>query len=644
MAENRQPSKLAVILHADVAGSTALVQLDEHLAHERIQDTFRRFSDTITKYHGHVRELRGDALLAEFERVSDAVTAALAFQADHADHNARLNDNIRPTVRVGIAMGEVIIADNTVTGAGVVLAQRVEQLAEPGRLYITGAIHEALPQRMPFDQENLGEQELKGFDEPVRVYRVALSPGESIPPPQESSQLGTSPKTLRLIVAVAAITLVVAGGAAYWFKPWAPQEEPASVERIAFPLPDKPTIAVLPFDNLSGDPNQEYFSDGISENIITRLARVPHVFVIARNSSFSYKGKLVKVQQVGRELGAHYVVEGSIQKADDRIRITVQLIDSSTGKHLWADRYDRKLDNFFDLQDEITLKVVLEVLKGMEVKLSQQDIANIKYSATENVEAWSYYAKGLDNYRRTNAFNNAQARKFFNQALKLDPKFEAAMLGVAWTYYAQARWHWATGKYPYDRRDEFLAKAAQTAQLVMTRNDALAEPSALLGQVYMGRGNFDKAISFGKQAVAHNPNNADFHLILADILSFAGKPREALPEWEIATHLNPFPSDDFRFVYGRILYQLKRFEEAIPVFEGIVERNPDVFGGRERLRVISLALLIASYSGAGNPKARDLALKHPHSYGTILEKFFLFKEADDSQRILDDLAKAGLKY
>ncbi len=395
---------------------------------------------------------------------------------------------------------------------------------------------------------------------------------------------------------------------------------------------------------MSGDPNQEYFSDGISENIITRLARVPHVFVIARNSSFSYKGKSVKVQQVGRELGTHYVVEGSVQKAHDRIRITVQLIDSSTGKHLWADRYDRDLDNFFDLQDEITLKIVLEVLKGLEVKLSQQDIAKIKYSATENVEAWSYYAKGLDNYRRTNAFNNAQARKFFEQALKLDPMFEAAMLGVAWTYYAQARWHWATGKYPYDRRDEFLAKAAEIAQLVMTRNDALAEPAALLGQVYLGRGNFDKAVSFAERAVAHNPNNAEFHLILADILSFSGKPREALSQWEIATHLNPFPSDDFRFVHGRILYQLKRFEEAIPIFEGIVERNPDVFGGRERLRVISLALLIASYGAAGNPKARDLALKYPHSYGTILQKFFLFKEADDSQRILDDLAKAGLIY
>ena len=224
-------------MHADVAGSTALVQQDEHLAHARIQDAFRRFGETIAKYNGHVSELRGDALLAEFERASDAVTATLAFQSDPADHNKRLNDNIRPTVRVGVALGEVVIADNTVTGAGVVLAQRVEQLAEPGGVCITGAIHEALPQRMPFDLENLGEQQVKGFDEPVRVYRVELSSGESIPPPQDRSRFELSPRKWRLIAAVALAALFVGGAASYWFKPWVPKEEPASVDRMACPLP-----------------------------------------------------------------------------------------------------------------------------------------------------------------------------------------------------------------------------------------------------------------------------------------------------------------------------------------------------------------------------------------------------------------------
>ncbi len=240
MAKDRLSGKLAVILHADVVGSTALVQQDKELAHERIQDTFQRFCDTIEKYKGHVLELRGDALLAEFERASDAVTAALSFQVDHAYHNVRLKDDLRPTVRVGIAMGEVVIADSTATGAGVVQAQRVEQLAYPGGVCITAAMYEALSKRLPFDLESLGEQALKGFDDPVRVYRVELSPGELIPPPQHKSQRESLQKPWRLIVAITVVLLMMAVGTAYWFKPTVPQETSASSERIAFPLHDKP--------------------------------------------------------------------------------------------------------------------------------------------------------------------------------------------------------------------------------------------------------------------------------------------------------------------------------------------------------------------------------------------------------------------
>ncbi|MFQ5540243.1 MAG: tetratricopeptide repeat protein, partial [Candidatus Binatia bacterium] len=580
----------------------------------------------------------------EFPSVVEAMAFAVEVQLAMRERCHGVPEDRQILYRVGINIGDIIVEGDDIYGDGVNVAARLEGLAEPGGICVRRNVRNQVRDKLDLDFEDLGEIEVKNIVRSVRVFRVVLDDkAAALVTPIVVPHLGAArPSRWRIATAVA-VCLVVIGGLAWW-QVWWPFGEGAGIEKAGISRSQDDSIAVLAFKNLSGDPEQDYFSDAIAEDITTELSRFSELFVISRESAFSYKHQSKTAREIGRELGVRYLLEGSVQRSGDRLRVTVQLIDSSTGKHLWADRYDRKLDNFFDLQDEITLKVVLEVLKGMEVKLSQQDIANIKYSATENVEAWSYYAKGLDNYRRTNAFNNAQARKYFNQALKLDPMFEAAMLGVAWTYYAQARWHWATGKYPYDRRDEFLAKAAQTAQLVMTRNDALAEPAALLGQVYVGRGNFDKAISFAKRAVAHNPNNADFHLILADILSFAGKPREALPQWEIATHLNPFPSDDFRFVHGRILYQLKRFEEAIPIFEGIVERNPDVFGGRERLRAISLTLLIASYSAAGNPKAKDLALKYPHSYGTILEKFFLFKEADDSQRVLDDLAKAGLKY
>jgi adenylate cyclase len=253
MPQNRRPGKLAVILHADVAGSTALVQQDEHLAHERIQDAFGRFSDIIAQYHGRVRELRGDALLAEFERASDAVGAALNFQQLHSEHLNQLRDDMRPALRIGVSLGEVVFADDTVTGAGVVLAQRIEQLATPGGLCITAAIHEALPNRMPVDQENLGEQELKGFAEPVRVYRAELKPGESISPPEESREAKSSLINWRVVSVIAAIAVVISGGVLTWLKPWDIREDPASVERAVLPLPDKPSVAVLPFDNLSDD-------------------------------------------------------------------------------------------------------------------------------------------------------------------------------------------------------------------------------------------------------------------------------------------------------------------------------------------------------------------------------------------------------
>jgi TolB-like protein/class 3 adenylate cyclase len=341
MAKDHLAGKLAVILHADVAGSTWLVQQDEQLAHERIQIAFGRFSDTIGKYHGRVRELRGDALLAEFERASDAVTAALAFQFDHHEYLTRLNDEIRPEIRVGIALGEVIIADGTITGAGVVLAQRVEQLAKSGGICITSAIHEALPNRLPISIESLGEHALKGFDETVRVYRVQPNPDGSIPTPQQKSIRQESSGNWRWMVIAAMIVLLAAAGIGYWSSH--PQEEAASIENMAFPLPDKPSIAVLPFTNMSDDPQQEYFADGMTEDLITDLSKISGLFVIARNSSFSYKGQQVKVRQVAEDLGVRYVLEGSVRRAGEQVRINAQLIDATTGGHLWAERYDGSL-------------------------------------------------------------------------------------------------------------------------------------------------------------------------------------------------------------------------------------------------------------------------------------------------------------
>jgi adenylate cyclase len=317
----RPTRKLAVILHADVVGSTALVRLDETLAHQRIRDAFQRFSEIIISHSGIAHEIRGDALVAEFARVSDAVGASLAFQVANSAHNENLSDDIRPFVRVGIAMGEVVVADGTLTGEGVVLAQRLEQLADPGGVCIQGAAYETLPKRLPFEYENLGERQVKGFEQPVRVYAVSLKPGGAIPEP----------------------------------------ETPARLDSAALDLPDKPSIAVLPFANMSGDSEQEYFSDGISEDLTTALSHFDWLFVIARNSAFTYKGKAVDVKQVGRELGVRYVLEGSVRRAGDRVRVNAQLIDADADGHVWAERFDRQMVDVFELQDDIVASIASTV-------------------------------------------------------------------------------------------------------------------------------------------------------------------------------------------------------------------------------------------------------------------------------------------
>jgi adenylate cyclase len=269
MEKDRLSRQLAVILHADVVGSTELVQQNEILAHERIQAALNQFSETIKGYGGMVHELRGDALVAEFKRASDAVCAALSYQAANAEFNTTLNDDIQPKLRIGISLGEVVIADNTITGAGIVLAQRLEQLAESGGVVVQGAVSETVPIRMPFEFESLGEQMLKGFDQPVRAFAVKLRSGEELPAPDKEATL-------------------------------------QALETENLPVADRPTIAVLPFTNMSNEPDQEYFADGVTEDIITALSRIRWFFVIARNSTFVFKGHEEDIREIAHQLGVRY--------------------------------------------------------------------------------------------------------------------------------------------------------------------------------------------------------------------------------------------------------------------------------------------------------------------------------------------------
>lgn len=561
MAGNRHSSKLAVILHADVAGSTALVQQDEHTAHARIQGAFRRFGETIERYHGHLRELRGDALLAEFDRASDAVNAALAFQAHQTDYNARLSDDIQPALRIGVAMGEVVVADKTLTGAGVVLAQRIEQLAEPGGVCITGAIHEALPPRLPFDQENLGEHELKGFDEPVRVYQVKLHPGESIPPPQERSRLQASPKTARVIVAVGSIALLIAGGAAYWFKPWVPQEEPASIERMAYPLPDKPSIAVLPFENYSDDPKMEFFASGLTEDLTSAFSRSPGLFVIARNSAATYKGKPVNVKQVAEDLGVQYVLEGSVQKAGDKLRITTQLVDALSGKHLWAGRFNRPASDVFAVQDEITKRVLTE----LQVTLTMGDSARVRSHGTENLDAWLLQLEGYSEMNKWTKESLVRARELYAAAYEADPNWAWPLAGTALTYWFDAKQGWNQA------RDESIRLGFEFAERAIKIDPNSSLGHYALGNMYFLTNQPERGTELQRKAIELAPNDFSMVAGMAMRIKDFGQEKEAIELFEHAMRLSPKHPWWLPFGYGLALHLVGRKEDAVQTYKKAID-------------------------------------------------------------------------
>jgi len=590
MAKDSLSGKLAVILHADIAGSTQLVQQDEQLAHDRMQDAFRRFSHTIGKYHGRVQELRGDALLAEFERASDAVTAALSFQSDHSDHLAKLNDDIQPQIRVGIALGEVVIADNTVTGAGVVLAQRVEQLAEPGGLCITSAIHEALPNRMPFSFASLGEQALKGFDEPVRVYRVQLVAGESVPLPQQKSQRQLRPGNRWQKSAIAIVVVLIVLGIGYRYRSSLPQDEPASIERMAFPLPDKPSIAVLPFTNMSDDAQQEYFADGMTEDLITDLSKISGLFVIARNSSFSYKGQQVKVRQVAEDLGVRYVLEGSVRRAGDQVRINAQLIDATTGGHIWAERYDGSLADIFALQDHVTA----QIMDAMAVSLTPEELEDLGSAGTSDSAAHDAYLQGLSFYFRNTPADNARAEQHFKLAIELDRDFKRAYSALAKTYYKGRESEYANALVLFWRKAIFQAHIA----LAKSAGEDIADVHVARSEMALHKHQLEVALREAEQALTLNANDVDALKAKAQALIYSGQYEEGRKLANQVIRIDPVVVAEPLYLIGLSYFATGSYAKAADYIERAIEKDPAT--------AIYVRLLSAVYGKLGMLKKANI--------------------------------------
>jgi TolB-like protein/class 3 adenylate cyclase len=530
--------KLTAILSADVKGYSRLMGEDEEWTVRTLNVYKDVMGNLIQQHRGRVVDSTGDNLMAEFASVVDAVQCAVEIQQVLRAKNALLPENRRMEFRIGINLGDVIEEGERIYGDGVNIAARVEGLAEAGGICISESAYQQIENKLPLRYEYLGEHEVKNIAKPVRVYRARIEP-EAAP-----SKLGEEKKPVgkRLPkAALAIIGLVVIAGAVilYQFvlRPSSSKTEVASKEKMAFPLPDVPSIAVLPFVNMSEDPKQEFLCDGMTEAIITALSKVPRLVVIARNSTFTYKGKPTKVKQISEELGVRYVLEGSLQRSGDRLRITAQLIDALTGNHLWAERYDRDLKDIFALQDEITIKI----LNGIRVKLTiggevsmSQNYAEKYYRGKQGLDCYLKLMEASGYIQRFNIQDTNLARRMVEEAIAMCPENPMGYMYLGWVYY---------GYYFLDDTKsprETLEKGIELAQKALAMDDSLAGPHGLLCALYTAKREYDKAIAEGERGAALNPGGTSELLNYAASLCYAGRPEEAIQLFQKAIRLNPF--------------------------------------------------------------------------------------------------------
>ena len=497
MEQKKAKRKLTAILSADVKGYSHLMQDDEE-ATVRTITAYREVMTNLIKGHdGRVVDAKGDNVLAEFASVVDAVRCGVEIQKDLKVKNDELPENRKMEFRIGINLGDVIEEEETIYGDGVNIAARLEGLADGGGICISRMAFDNVKNKLDVGYEYLGEHSVKNIVEPVRVYKVLMEP-EYV-----GKVIGEErPKGKQWRWAAAAMAFVIVVGALviwnFYFRP--PPIEPASEERMSYPLPEKPSIAVLPFVNMSEDPKQEYFSDGLTEQIITGLSKIPSLFVIARNSTFAYKRKPVKVSQISEELGVKYVLEGSVQKSENRIRITAQLIDATKGHHLWAESYDRNLSDIFALQDEIMLKI----MAAMAVKLTMGEQVQVwRKVSTENIQALEKLMQGVHYVRRATKQDNAQARKLFEEAIALDQEYIGAYTLLAMSHLHDAWFRWS------ESPRQSMVQAFKLGQKVLAKDNTYSLAHSLIGQIYLVKREYEKAIAKGEKAIALDPNSAD---------------------------------------------------------------------------------------------------------------------------------------
>jgi adenylate cyclase len=546
----------------------------------------------IERHHGRFVNSAGDSVLAEFASVVNAVQCAVEIQKALKVENASIPPDRRMLFRIGINLGDVMVEGEEIYGGGVNVAARLESLAEPGGICISGNVHEQVRDKLALSYEDAGEQEVKNIARPVRVWRVVAEPRSETRRSTRTQRV--TPKYLRRGIfpvaglAIIAVTVVLVQHTSLR-QPVTTGSIPL-VQSPALPLPDKPSIAVLPFANMSDDTRQEYFSDGITDDLTTALSRLPDLFVIARTSAFTYKGKAVKVQEISQQLGVRYVLEGSVRKADNQVRITAQLVDATTGGHIWAEHYDRALRDIFSLQDEIVRKIVTT----LKLQLTLQEQGVLVRKTTDNLEAYDDVLRGMESLGAGTKEANVKARQMFERAVELDPQYASAYASIGWTYLMEWISQWSTDP-------QTLERAYELAQRAVALDDSAPEAHRMLGQIYLYKGQHDQALAEAERAIALDPNSAEQYEGLALILRFSGRPTEAVESIEKAMRLNPHYPPDYLLVLGLAYCQAGRYDDAISAQKAALSRNPNLLG--------SHICLAACYTMAGRDEAARAQIK-----------------------------------
>ncbi len=631
MSSQEFKRRLTAILSADVEGYSRLMREDEEATVRTITAYRTAMTHLIEQYRGRVVDSPGDNVLAEFTSVVDAVNCAVEIQRELAERNPELPENRRMQFRIGINLGDVLEEGKRIYGDGVNIAARMEGLAEGGGIAVSGTVYDAIQNKIGLEYEYLGEHQVKNIDKPVRAYRVLSFPGAAAHLVVKARRaVGRAWRN-----AIIAIAIVLAAGAAFalWhFYARASKIEPASKEKMAFTLPEEPSIAVLPFVNMSEDPKQEFLSDGITEEIITALSKVRHLFVISRQSTFSYKGKPVKVKQVSEELGVRYVLEGSVQRSADRIRINAQLIDALTGRHIWAERYNRDLTDLFALQDEITMKI----LTGVQVKLTTGEGSRPEkyFTGKQGLDCYLNFLEAVSYLQGYSIDGARMGRRITQEVMDRCQENPLIYIVMSWVNYLE---YWlGLGK----SHRESMDNGIQLAQKALAMDDSLAAAHGYLSLFCTLKGEYERSIAEGERGVALEPGSANRHVQYGMSLYYGGHPEEAIPVVQKAIRLNPFGESTIFLQLGAAYRATGRFEEAVSEYKKALQRAPE--------SIFAHLGLTATYSMMGREQEasaeaaevlRIIPMFSLDYYATKLPN----KDQSVKDKYIDALRKAGLK-